>query len=144
MYATLILALTLAAPNLKDRAGKPDLVGEWVVESTTVNGATRAPPGDELTYTFTKEGQWIIRRGGKESVSPNRAYTVEPDARPPRIEMMTDKTRADLTGRSGIYKVEGDTATICVAPAQQPRPTAFESTIENRHVIYVLKRKKKD
>jgi uncharacterized protein (TIGR03067 family) len=144
MNAVLVgLALAVSAPALKDRPKNPDLVGEWIVESTTINGTTRAPGGEELVYEFTKDGLWIIRRGDKEMASPNRGYTIDSKASPPHVDLMTNTARPDTTRREGIFKVEGNTATLCVAAAREPRPTTFESSIGNRDTIYVLKRKKR-
>jgi len=147
MNGTLLagLALVVSAPALKEPPKKAhDLSGEWVMESTTVAGTTRPATGLELVYEFTKDEKWLIRRADKELPAANRGYKADPKAETPTIDLMTDSTRPDVTLREGIYKVEGDTLTICVANVKQPRPTKFESTAGDRNMIYVLKRKKKD
>jgi uncharacterized protein (TIGR03067 family) len=137
------LALVVSAPALKELPKKPhDLTGEWVMESTTIAGTTRPATGLELVYEFTKEDKWLIRRADKELPAANRGYKADPKAETPTIDLMTDNTRPEMT-RHGIYKVEGDTLTICVATTKQPRPTTFESTAD-RTIIYTMKRKKKD
>jgi uncharacterized protein (TIGR03067 family) len=146
MNATILagLALVISAPALKEPPKKPhDLTGEWVMESTTIAGTTRPSTGLELVYEFTKEDKWLIRRADKELPAANRGYKADPKAETPTIDLMTDITRPEMT-RHGIYKVEGDTLTICVATTKQPRPTKFESTAGDRNMVYVLKRKKKD
>ncbi|HJZ93158.1 MAG TPA: TIGR03067 domain-containing protein [Gemmataceae bacterium] len=147
MNATVLagLALVVSAPALKEPPKKPhELTGEWVMESTTVAGTTRPAPGGELVYEFTKDEKWLIRRAEKELAAANRGYKADPKAETPTIDLMTDVTRPDVTRREGIYKIEGDTLTICLANVKQPRPTRFESTAGDRNLIYVLKRKKKD
>ena len=146
MNATLLfgVVLTVSAPALKDPPKKDnDLTGEWVAESTTSAGRMLAVAGN-LVYTFTPDGKWLIHRDGTELAAPNRGFAYDPKPNPPTIDLMSNRTRPDTTGRLGIYKVEGDTLTICVAAAKAGRASNFESTAENRQTIYTLKRKKKD
>jgi uncharacterized protein (TIGR03067 family) len=145
MNATLLLgaALTVAAPALKDPPKKENHpTGEWLVESTTSAGRMLAVTAN-LVYTFTADGKWLIHRDGMELASPSRGFTHDPKPNPPTIDLMSNTTRPD-TARLGIYKMEADTLTICVATAKAGRASDFTSTADNRYMIYVLKRKKKD
>jgi uncharacterized protein (TIGR03067 family) len=40
----------------------------------------------------------------------------------------------------GIYSVQGDVLTYCVAAPDQPRPTGFATRKGDRHTLAVLKR----
>jgi len=145
MNATLLLgaALIVSAPGLKDPPKKAnDPTGEWVVESTTSAGRMLAASAN-LVYTFTPDGKWLIHRDGMELVAPNRGFAHDPKPNPPTIDLISNATRPD-TARLGIYKIEADTLTICTAPAKAGRASDFTSTADNRYMIYVLKRKKKD
>jgi uncharacterized protein (TIGR03067 family) len=136
------LALATSAPALKDPPKKAhDLTGEWLVEQVTSGG--RRLESANLVYKFTADGKWLIYRDGMELTAPNRQYTADPKARPATVELIADATRP-ATRREGIYEVDGDTLTMCVAPPKGARPTKFESTADDRNTIYVLKRKKKD
>jgi uncharacterized protein (TIGR03067 family) len=112
------------------------------VESTTSAGRM-LPVTANLVYTFTADGKWLIHRDGMELVAPNRGFAHDPKPNPPTIDLMSNGTRPE-TARLGIYKIEADTLTICMAPAKAGRASNFESTAENRQMIYTLKRKKKD
>src|SRR5262245_33216713 len=144
MQAAILWGIVIgtAAPALKDPPKKAhDLTGEWVIERVTSAGRPLA--AGNLIYKFTADGKWLIYRDGMELTAPNRQYTADPKARPAKVELMTDATRA-ATYREGIYEVDGDTLTMCVGPPKGARPTRFESTADDRNSIYVLKRKKKD
>src|SRR4051794_18893609 len=86
------LALAVAAPALKAKDMGPSLVGEWVVESVTNNGAA-AGVGDGVRYTFRPDGQWLISRAGKELplAGASRGYTVDPKQNPPAVDLVTTR-----------------------------------------------------
>jgi uncharacterized protein (TIGR03067 family) len=136
------VALVVSAPALKDPPRNPrDIVGEWVVESVTVRGQER--PSSNLNYIFTKDGKWIIHRDDKETPNVNRVYKCNPRAFPPTLELIASSNGGAAGPREGIYKLDGDKLTMCVAASGNARPEKFESTADNGQTIYVLKRKKK-
>lgn|SRR5262245_2337212 len=145
MQSTLLLAAAMAvsAPAPKDPPQKPnDLTGEWVLKQITISGAI--PPPSNLLFNFGPDGKWIVFRDGNEVVTTARGYKFDPKADPPTVELISDISSENITRREGIYKIEGDTLTMCVAKAKDPRPTKFDSTREDGHTIYILKRKTKD
>ena len=137
-------ALTVVAPALKDKP-KPaaDVAGEWQLESSTVNGRKGVLSGN-LVYTFTKDGKWLIERNGKPTPGPvNRGFKTDPKANPPTVDLMSN-TAANGTLLLGIYKVEGDTLTICGRRGNDvERPTNFDASEGSRMTVYILKRAKK-
>jgi uncharacterized protein (TIGR03067 family) len=146
LFAT---ALGVAAPALKEKP-KPelDVVGEWQVESITTNGrkSTTAP---NLVYSFTKEGKWLILRDGEETKTTlDRRFEFDAKAAKPTMDLITSAVNPNTRLR-GIFKIEGDTLTICgiratAGPGEQaPRPTTFESAEGSGASLYVLKRVKK-
>lgn len=135
------LAVGVSAPALKDPPrNASDIIGEWVVESVTIRGTQRQTAN--LVYTFTKDGKWIIHRDDNEVPTVHRTYTSNPKALPPTVELMSSMKGGDISRREGIYKVEGDTLTICVAEAGKARPEKIESNARTGQTTYVLKRKK--
>jgi uncharacterized protein (TIGR03067 family) len=146
MNANLLLgtALALGAPGLKDSPKKDlDIVGEWVLESITSAVKLRQFTGDDIVYTFGRDGKWTIHQDGKKDANPNRGYKADSSAKPATIDWIPDVTAA-TPSREGIYKVEGDTLTMCIGLVKTPRPAAFVSTAESQSSLYVLKRRKKD
>jgi uncharacterized protein (TIGR03067 family) len=146
MNATLLvgITLTLGAPAPKDGPKTElDIVGEWVLESITTTGILRQFTGDDIVYTFARDGKWTIHQGGKEDVNPRRGYKADASANPATVDWIPDVT-VGTTSREGIYKVEADTLTMCVGLVDKPRPTAFVSTPKSESSLYVLKRRKKN
>lgn len=139
------LALGVGAPALKEKDKAPSMVGEWEVESVTTNG-TQSPAGTGLRYTFTDDGKWLIARNGKES-SPtiNRGFTEDRKPNPPTVDLVTSRPGGPESRMIGIYKIEGDTLTICGTRTKGgDRPTKFEALEGSGNTLYVLKRPKKE
>lgn len=140
-----LAALVVAAPIVKVKpvpAG--DVVGEWRVESTTIGGRQTKSPVP-LVYTFTKDGKWLVHRDG-EPLAPTlqRGYEVDPKAGPPTFDLITNTAAVNGARFRGIFKLDGDTLTLCGTRARDAaRPTAFESAEGSGHTLYVLKRVKK-
>jgi len=141
----LIVTLAVGAPALKDAPGaEASIVGEWVVESTTYAGRTRPYAGSQLRYVFTADGKWKIFRG-EDQDGENQGYRTDSKATPWRIDLRSDATRTDVAPLHGIYKVEGDTLTLCYGrEASAARPTAFAAPRGSDVIMYVLKQVKKD
>src|SRR4051794_10955976 len=136
------LALAVGAPALKEKDKGPSLVGEWVVESVTNNGAS-VGVGNGLRYTFAADGEGLIHRDGKElpAAGGTRGYTVDPKPNPPAVDLVSTRPGAGETRQLGIYKIEGDTLTICWTRAKGgDRPTKFDAPEGSGLTVYVFKR----
>jgi uncharacterized protein (TIGR03067 family) len=146
VYPTLLLgaALTIAAPGLKDppEKGRP-LVGEWVAERATVAGAEQ-PGNVRVRYVFRADGTWAMYDDdGRVSARDSQTYTVDAGKRPPAIDLSGSGPKGGRRGTvEGIYKVDGDTLTLCLAMGKAGRPTAFESSKEAPTMLIVFKRAK--
>jgi uncharacterized protein (TIGR03067 family) len=64
-------------------------------------------------------------------------YQVEPTANPKTIDVVTE-----LDTSKGIYRLEGDSLTICGVPNGEERPTEFTTKRGTRQTLFVLKRQK--
>lgn len=128
------LALALGAPALKE-PGPPFPVGEWVLVEMTRDGKTYSLKDER--WEFTRGGRFSVRRAGKESMAGE--YTADPDKALPAIDLTRDDTITYL----GIYKVEGETLTICAnAYHRGNRPVKFDSPGGAQIMLLTFKRAK--
>jgi uncharacterized protein (TIGR03067 family) len=136
------LALAVGAPTKKDPPAKepPSLVGEWVGESGVRGGKPEnPPPGTSLT--FTADGKIRFKEGG-DAKAEEGTYKADPKKTPAEIDINPPDGPKGETLR-GIYKIEGDTLTICIAMGGV-RPTEFASPAGAEIMLITCKRAKKE
>jgi uncharacterized protein (TIGR03067 family) len=134
----LALGLLAAAAAREGDAAADDgerIQGRWQVATAGENGrqlqVTRA---DVLTFTADTITQAID--GRSEAVG----YRLDPAATPKAIDM-----GLPVGGRRGfliraVYRLEGDTLTLCYHRDGGPRPTAFVAGPGTRQGVMVLRR----
>jgi uncharacterized protein (TIGR03067 family) len=147
MNATLLgLALIAGAPGTKEKP-EPSIVGSWILESRT-NGR---PIKETTIYEFTAEGKWLIPDKGLGARTLSREFKTDRGAKPYTIDVVSqDEFVAEgvpLRLR-GIYKIEGDTFTLCLGrprtPEDDPKlPTEFKAPEGSQFQLLILKRAKK-
>jgi uncharacterized protein (TIGR03067 family) len=134
------VAFALAAPGPKDapkKAEPPPIVGEW--KCGQFIGGGRVATEAELKqiqggYVFTAEGKFQGRFGPETFEG---TYTTDPAKDPPEIDCVSGKA---AKSKGGIYKVEKDALTLCVAEGDGARPTKFESPAGTRILLMTFKR----
>src|SRR5262249_31974956 len=137
---TLIAAGLLIAAGARqaiaDDKAKDDekILGAWTVVSFE-EGGQKAPEAAlrDMTVTFTADGKMTTKRGEQEEVS---TFKLDPSKKIKEFE----GTNAQGKTADGIYKLEGDSLTICFARAAGSRPTEFASPEGTKIVLTVLKR----
>lgn len=142
MFASTILALaaTLAAPAPKvpPRAEAGKIEGDWVVEKYVEGG--KENPKRKGMHLSADEDEIAVREEAGATVS----YTLDPEADPPGIDLVAAAVARGGYIR-GIYKVDGDTLTLCFPKGGKgERPARFESPDGSEVVLMTLKRAKKD
>jgi uncharacterized protein (TIGR03067 family) len=134
-------ALALAAPALKDRPPKePPIIGEWLRVGHTEAGAPVPPDSEPHHQVFKADGKWEYSYGGRQTKSERMSFLADPRQSPPAIDIKMGPAGRD--GWRGIYKVEGDMLTLCLAKGDQDRPKAFESTPDRPTTVWVFQRVK--
>ena len=128
-------------PAQRAKQGKQELdklQGEWTCVSSEVRGKKRPDTLNAQCKLTIGENQWVVTY--RDSPSGARA-TIE-------IDPSKDPKTIDLTFRGGdepspgIYKLEGDTLTVCYGTAGGERPKEFKTTQETG-LLVVWKREKK-
>jgi uncharacterized protein (TIGR03067 family) len=157
VVGALALALTVAAAGtvvwvrqaladepaaaVKEEAPKDGekIVGTWAYVSVEVGGQ-KVPEEEvkEARMLFTAEGKFTADKGkGKKMAG---TYKLDPAKKPKEITTTTDGDKTHL----GIYKLDGDTLTICMPEGEgAERPTEFATREGTKVVLAVLKREKK-
>ena len=128
------------AQNAQDAKQEFDkLQGEWTLVSTEVGGKKRPNTVNAVSKLTISENQWVVTY---RDFASNARSTIE-------IDPSKDPKTIDLTLRGeeeparGIYKLEGDTLTVCRnALVGGERPKEFKTTQETGD-LSVWKRAKK-
>ena len=139
MHAVLLgAAVALGAPAGKVDPAKnpPSLVGEWVAEKGVRGGDDRAIAPGSVTFAFTADGKVRIAEGSKEPEGTE--YTADPKKVPAELSILLPPGKKEPPILA-IYKVEGDTLTICLRHEGE-RPTKFESPKGADVMLLTLKR----
>ena len=144
MQGTLLLgvAFALSAPALKEPSKKLDkLVGDWEVVALTLGGQKLNLNGVHIFYRFTSDDRWA--QWYKDGDPPALArFTASPKGNPQAIDLH-GRRGENQTSMLGIIGVEDDTLTLCVGDSRA-RPTKFESTVDSKCILYVLRRVKEN
>jgi len=134
------VVLALGAPE-KDAPKKEALtiVGEWDGEKAVRGGKERPVPDGGIKVTFMADGKMLFKEGNKDEETGS--YKVDAKKNPGEIDISPPKEDGTL---KGIFKIEGDTLTICLADKDAAeRPTKFESPEGTNVMLVTLKRIKK-
>jgi uncharacterized protein (TIGR03067 family) len=139
MSTTLFLtALVVGAPALKDGPAKtPTIEGEWELTSRTIGGKPDTIAGETSRFVISP-GKWAIHNA---KGAPNTwEMELDPMARPATITTYKIEGKNQRTvSLIGIYKIEGETLTICYV-FKGDRPATFESPAGTDVRLMTLKR----
>jgi uncharacterized protein (TIGR03067 family) len=140
----LALSLTVLAPAAARAADGLDdakkLQGEWTITDWYQGGVTM-PVARLSTVRWAITGdKYAFALGDSEEEG-----TVKVDAtkKPPAIDLAVATGEAKGREQLGIFKVDGDVVTICLARPGKDRPTEFTSTRSNRQILMTVKRARK-
>jgi uncharacterized protein (TIGR03067 family) len=145
MVVGLTLMAAAADATAKHDEGRGDdvknIIGNWSCVSATVDGK---PLGEKvvasLRLKMTAE-RYRTERDGE--VLFDSTYKLDQEKSPRWIEMIG--TEGDAAGKAGlgIYKLDGDSLTMCYTMPGGQRPKEFESAAGSGRFLIVWRREKK-
>jgi uncharacterized protein (TIGR03067 family) len=115
--------------------------GTWKIDSRVQDGK-KVPDEDLKDLGLVLKGNtWTVSRGG-EVLAEGTYKIVAAEKKMQKIDAAV-KGKTDEKPIKGIFKVDGDTLTVCFAGRDKDRPTAFESRPESGAQLTVYKRVKR-
>jgi uncharacterized protein (TIGR03067 family) len=119
-----LLSFADAAKAGLDKAELKKLQGKWYV--TRMEHGGKATPAKQLTELLLEvsDGKMTTREGAAVK-EEDAVVALDPRAKPAAIDLKV--TSGPDAGKvvKGIYKLEGDALTVCVAEPGKERPAAF-------------------
>jgi uncharacterized protein (TIGR03067 family) len=140
---TLVLLVPWSVASADDRAAKEELErhqGTWTATSSIYDGQ-EAPEELVRSITRTVEKDHVVWKRDGKSFAGTR-IELDPSRDPRSIDVIPDGGKDRGKRVLGIYKLEDDRLTICMAAPGKPRPTAFKAEKGSGYTLRTFTREK--
>jgi len=115
--------------------------GTWVAVSFRRDGQD-TPREIVQTITRTVAGAHVVwKRNGKNFAGT--ALVLDPGKEPKAIDVIADGGPARGKRVLGIYKIDSDKLTLCMADPDQPRPREYKAEKGSGHTLMVFMRQER-
>jgi uncharacterized protein (TIGR03067 family) len=136
-----VSVLALVSPLAADDKAKAEeykvLKGNWKSEKATMAGNDATTTLKDLELTILDDGKYTSKLGEQKDEG---TFTFDPSGEPK--SMVIKPNAGPVKELKAIYKLDGDTLTVCYDRAGKETPKKFESTAENKFLLVEYKRKK--
>jgi uncharacterized protein (TIGR03067 family) len=140
---TLVLLVPWSVASADDRATKEELErhqGIWTATSSIYDGQ-EAPEGLVRSITRTVEKDHVVWKRDGKSFAGTR-IELDPSRDPRSIDVIPDGGKDRGERVLGIYKLEDDRLTICMAAPGKPRPKEFKAEKGSGYTLRTFTREK--
>jgi|SRR5579864_205066 len=138
--ALTVLALAFQFGPTSPREELKLLQGTWDMVSGERAGETVPDAiASKTRLVLTDRRQYTLTAGSEVE---SGIFLFDQRKRPRQIEFSPSEGSSRGMKLFGIYKLEGDTLTVCFAGPGKPRPTEFTTKSGSGQVLYVMKRMK--
>jgi uncharacterized protein (TIGR03067 family) len=145
MVVVLGLALGAGAAGADEAGGDlKQFQGTWTLDAVQINGVKvdvemMKKQGHDITLVVKDEKFTLkLKRGDMEGT-----LKLDPTKKPKAYDAKATDPEGKTHESIGIYKIEGDTLTVCYVAAGKDRPTEFKADAGSEAVVQVFKRDKK-
>ena len=91
---------------------------------------------------FTAEGGWEYYYGDPKNTTRGNSFATDTRQSPPTVDIYLRQNAQGSPNWRGIYKVDGDTLTLCLVTGGSGRPKSFESSADQPTTLWMFKRVK--
>jgi uncharacterized protein (TIGR03067 family) len=136
------VGLLAAAPGKDEKDDLKKLEGDWIFSSWDHAGQPLPAEARETAKLTVKGDKYTFHFN---DLTEEGTIKLDPGKKPATIDLAITEGEDKGKTQVGIYKIDGDTITVCLAaPGAKDRPIDFKSTEENGHILATIKRAKKD